>query len=57
MGFDVDGLKDKANEGIDSGKDAVNEKAGKDVVNDDHTNTAKDKAGEHLDGLGDKFGK
>lgn len=53
MGFDVDGLKDKANEGIESGKDAVNEKAGK----DDHTNTAKDNVDEQIDGLGNKFGK
>ncbi|WP_346845717.1 ribosome recycling factor [uncultured Rothia sp.] len=57
MGFDIDGLKDKANSGIDAGKDAINEKAGKDVVNDDHTNTAKDKAGEQIDGLGERFGK
>ncbi|MDO4917357.1 MAG: ribosome recycling factor [Rothia sp. (in: high G+C Gram-positive bacteria)] len=57
MGFNLDGIKDKANEGVDAGQDAVNEKAGKDVVNEDHANQAKDKAGEQIDGLGDKFGK
>ncbi|GGH66464.1 ribosome recycling factor [Rothia aerolata] len=55
--MNLDGIKDKANQGIDSGKDAVNEKAGKDVVNDDHTQKAKDVAGEKIDGLGGKFGK
>lgn len=57
MGFNLDGIKDKANEGVDAGQDAVNEKAGKDIVNEDHANQAKDKAGEQIDGLGDKFGK
>lgn len=57
MDFNTDGIKDQANERIDGGKDAINEKAGKDIVNDDHTNTAKDKAGEQIDGLTDKFGK
>lgn len=56
MPIDLGGLKDKANEGIDSASNAVNEKAGKEVVNEDIENQAKDKAGETIDGLGSKFG-
>ena len=48
MGLEFD--KDKINDAVDKGKDAANEKAGKDVVNDDHADKAKD-------ALGDKFGK
>lgn len=56
MGIDLGGIKDKASEGIDSVKETVNEKAGREVVNEDVANQAKDKAGEVLDGLGNKFG-
>lgn len=56
MPIDLGGLKDKANEGIDSAANAANEKAGKDIVNEDMSNQAKDKAGEQIDGLGSKFG-
>ncbi len=57
MGFDVDGIKDKVNEGVDSVKDTVNEKAGRDLVNEDISNQVKDKAAETIDGLGSKFGQ
>lgn len=56
MAIDLGGFKDKANEGIDSAANAVNEKVGKDVVNEDTANQAKDKAGEQIDSLGSKFG-
>ena len=56
MPIDLGGLKDKANQGIDAAAKAVNEKTGKDLVNEDTANKAKDKAGETIDGLGSKFG-
>lgn len=47
MGFDIG--KDKIDDAVDKGKDAVNDKAGKDVVSDENADKAKD-------ALGDKFG-
>ncbi len=57
MGFDIDGIKDKANEGVDAGKDAVNEKAGREVVNEDHAQQAKDKVDEQFTNVAGKFTK
>lgn len=48
MGFDIG--KDQLNDAVDHGKDAVNDKTGKDVVSDENADKAKD-------ALGEKFGK
>ncbi|MFW0107712.1 ribosome recycling factor [Rothia sp. P7181] len=57
MGFDLDGMKDKITEGVENVKDVVNEKIGKDVVNDDIVNQAKEKISEGIDAVTEKFGK
>lgn len=54
MGFDLNNAID---ENIDKSKDTINEKAGKDVVNDDHAQKAKDTAGDAAGKLGERFGK
>lgn len=54
MGFD---LNNAINENVDKAKDAVNEKAGKEVVNDDHAQKAKDAANDVAGKLGERFGK
>lgn len=46
MGFDIG---DKADGALNKGKDAVNDKTGKDTVSDEHVDKAKD-------ALNDKFG-
>lgn len=56
MPIDLGGLKDKANEAIDAVADTVNEKVGKEVINEDTATQIKEKAGEQLDGLTSKFG-
>lgn len=48
MGFDING---KVEEGLNAGKDATNEKAGKDVVTDEHVDKANDTINEKIDGF------
>lgn len=47
MGFDLN--NDKVDDALNKGKDAVNDKTGKDTVKDEHLDKAKDV-------LNDKFG-
>lgn len=54
MGFD---LNSAIEENVDKAKDAVNEKAGKEIVNDDLAQKAKDAAGDVAGKLGEKFGQ
>lgn len=49
MGFDISG---KISEGLNSAKDAANEKAGKDVVTDEHVEKAEGLINEKLEGFG-----
>lgn len=54
MGFDLNGAIDG---GVDKAKDAVNEKAGKEVVNDEQAQQAKDVASDTAGKFTERFGK
>ena len=54
MGFD---LNNAVNDNVDKAKDTVNDKAGKEVVNDDHAQQAKDTVNDAACKLGERFGK
>ncbi|MFW0111414.1 ribosome recycling factor [Rothia sp. P5764] len=54
MGFD---LNNAINENLEKAQDVVNEKAGKEVVNDDLAQKAKDVASDVANKLGEKFNK
>ncbi|WP_315310033.1 ribosome recycling factor [Rothia dentocariosa] len=54
MGFD---LKNIVEQGIDKAKNLVNDKAGKEVVNDEHTSKAEEVVNENVQKITDKFGK
>ena len=53
-GFDP---KNIVEQGIDKAKNLVNDKAGKDVVNDEHTSKAEEVVNENVQKITDKFGK
>ena len=48
---------DQVEQGIDKAKNLVNDKAGKDVVNDEHTSKAEEVVNENVQKITDKFGK
>jgi len=54
MGFDP---KNIVEQGIDKAKNLVNDKAGKEVVNDEHTSKAEEVVNENVQKITDKFGK
>ena len=54
MGFD---LNNAVNDNVDKAKDTVNDKAGKEDVNDDHAQQAKDTVNDAAGKLGERFGK
>lgn len=54
MGFDLNGAVDGA---LDKAKDLVNEKAGKEVINEETAQKAKDAADNVVAGVSEKFGK
>lgn len=54
MGFDI---KDTVDQGLDKAKDVVNDKAGKEVVTDEHVDKAGEAVNENVQKLTDKFGK
>ena len=54
IGFD---LNNAVNDNVDKAKDTVNDKAGKEVVNDDHAQQAKDTVNDAAGKLGERFGK
>lgn len=54
MGFDLNGVVDGA---LDKAKDLVNEKAGKEVINEEQAQQVKDAADNVVAGLTEKFGK
>lgn len=54
MGFDP---KNIVEQGIDKAKNLVNDKAGKDVVNDEHISKAEEVVNENVQKITDKFGK
>lgn len=54
MGFDIKGSVDQ---GLDKVKDTVNDKAGKEVVTDEHIDKAGEVVTDNVQKLTDKFGK
>ena len=54
MGFDP---KNIVEQGIDKAKNLVNDKAGKEGVNDEHTSKAEEVVNENVQKITDKFGK
>lgn len=54
MGFD---LNSAINDGIDKAQDAINEKAGKEVVSEENAEKAKEVAADAATKLTEKFGK
>ena len=54
MGFDIKGTVDQ---GLDEAKDVVNDKAGKEIVTDEHVDKAGEAVNENVQKLTDKFGK
>ncbi|MDY3048312.1 MAG: ribosome recycling factor [Rothia sp. (in: high G+C Gram-positive bacteria)] len=54
MGFDLNNV---INDGVDKAKDAINEKTGQDLVNEEQAQQVKDAAAGLAGQLGEKFGK
>lgn len=54
MGFDINNA---INENVDKIKDGINEKAGKEVVNDEQAQQAKDAVSDAANKLGERFGQ
>lgn len=54
MGFDIKGTVEQ---GLDKAKEVINDKAGKDVVSDEHVQKAGEAVNENVQKITDKFGK